>query len=384
MRRAAAPVLLFALMGCQDKPNATPRPVASAAPSPTRREPAAFATLTPPPFASARPPQAKDAPPQAWDAGKSVCAPSRESIAPRAGFRPGTTAQTTRRSYTLKDDGVLESAPKGDAVGKRLARARPGTKIAATSFGERAEHDIVVFLADQKTSDGIMLQAFASIDGLPPTRISEDGAGATSVDVAPRDKSAIVAYVDARSVMVPVHARVVEEKDGKPSVGKDAVLFIGGAPDPNVAGVLATSATAAYYVLPIARDLTTFGMAIVQIDDPPHEDANVTWSMYPYGLDPAPIAATRGTTPIQVARAVPRAPGLNAPRGIELGRIQDDGAFHSLGLVADGNAASWVGLDADGTAASWVGDANVAAPRSLLLRYTDGPNLASLTLACPP
>ncbi len=371
MRRAFPIVLtasaLLATVACKDKPDTVAMPTPTSSPRPSSPTPlATFSSPQP----SARPPQPPPPAPIAWDAGKSTCVPSKGTSEPRGTFRPGVTAQTAKRTYSLRDDGTLEAAAKGDAAGKPLARARPGTKIAATSFGD---HEIVVFLADHKTSEGVMLQAFASIDGQAPVRVSEDGAGATSVDVAPRDKSAIIAYIDARSVMVPVHARVVEEKDGKAALGKDTVVFIGGAPDPNVAGVLATSERAAYYVLPIARDLMSFGAAIVQIDDPPHEDAKVTWSMYPYGLDPAPIAATRGTTPIHLARVVPRAAGLNAPRGIELGKIQDDGAFHSLGLVSDGIAAAWVGIEPDPSAA-----------RALLVRYVDGPNLASQTLACPP
>jgi hypothetical protein len=365
-------VVAVGLASCQDKPatatgtaaatataTATGTATATAKATASATSAKAVATGTALPF---------DAGP--WDAGKAVCAPTKGTSAPRGTYRPGLTVTTARRTFTLQADGALEATMKGEGAGKTIARARPGTKLAATAFGE---HDVVVFLADQKTSEGVMLQAFASIDGQPAVRVSEDGTGATSVDVVTRDKKAVIAYIDARSVMVPVHARTVEDSGGKVQLGKDAVLFIGGAPDPNVAGTLATSATSAYYLLPIARDATSFGLAVIEIDDPPHEDAKVTWSMYPFGLDPAPIAGTRGTSPAYVARVVPRDGGLGAPHAIELGRIETGGAFHTLGLVADGIGATWLAMETD-----------PAAPRSPVLKYNDGANIVTSTLVCPP
>jgi hypothetical protein len=370
MRALVFLVSAVGLVSCKDKPTSTSTSTSTSTATSTSRS-TATATSTAISTSSAGV-RAMAVAPTPWDAGKSVCVPTKASSAPRGTYRAGATVQTTKRSFTLRDDGVLEVTPKGDGASKTasLARARAGGKIAATSFGE---HDIVVFLADQKTSEGLMLQAFASIDGQIPVRVSDDGAGATSVDVVTRDKKAVVAYLDARSVMVPVHARMVEDKDGKAQVGKDAVLFIGGAPDPSVGGTLATSANAAYYLLPIARDATSFGLAVIEIDDPPREDAKVTWSMYPFGLDPAPIAGTRGTSPAFVARVVPRDGGLGAPHAIELGRVDADGAFQTLGLVADGIGATWLGLETD-----------PASPRSPVLKYNDGANVITSTLVCPP
>jgi hypothetical protein len=371
MRRSCEiAVVVLGLVACRDKPAPSSGSAAAStvtAARPTAPPPAKSAGLPAPTAAAiAKPPPVV----VGWDAGKSACVASKDASSPRAGFRPGRNAETGKRNYALRDDGVLEASPKGEATAKTIARARAGTKIAAATFGD---HDMVVFLADQKTSEGVMLQAFASIDGQPPVRVSEDGAGATSVDVVALGDKAVIAFIDARSVMVPVHARMTETKDGRVVLGKDAVLFIGGAPDPNVAGILASTEKRAFYILPIARDATSFGMAIVDIDDPPHEDSRVTWSMYPFGLDPAPIAATRGVSPVTLARVVPRDAGLGAPHGIELGRIQDDGTFRTLGLVADGVGPTWLGLELD-----------PAAPKSLTLKYTDGANILTSTLVCPP
>ena len=62
----------------------------------------------------------------------------------------------------------------------------------------------------------------------------------------------------------------------------------------------------------------------------PVVDAPTAWSMYPNGLDPAPIAATRGVTPIRVARVRPVDARPDSPRDVtEIGKLDDKGAHSS-------------------------------------------------------
>jgi hypothetical protein len=280
-------------------------------------------------------------------------------------FPTAGCAATKNHLYCADPKGKIE---RRDAPWTVVANARPGTRPVATEFGD---HEIVAWLADRQTSEGVMLQAFASIDGAPPVRISEDGAGATSVDVAARGRAAIIGYVDARGAMAPVHARVVTDKNGKAELGKDAVIFLGGAPDPFVGGALGTTPDQAFFVLPIARDATTFGMAVIRIDDPPREDEPVTWAMYPHGLDPAPISVTHGIAPIRIARVVPTAAGPHAARAVELGRVDPSGAFASLGIVAERDTCTRVAL--------------VVEPQgTLLLLHDDGQEPALERLRCSP
>jgi hypothetical protein len=247
-------------------------------------------------------------------------------------------ADTDKHVYCMDAQGRIERRARAGTDAPRLvASGRPGTRIAAADV---AGHEVVLFLDNRKTSEGIVMQAFASIDGAAPARVSEDGAGATSVDVAPRGKAGIIAYVDARGAMAPVHARSLVDRYGALELGKDAVVFLGGAPDPFVAGVLATAGDRAYFLLPIAKEASTFGMAIVTIDDPPRDDEPVTWSMYRAGLDPAPIAATRGAGPIRVARVQPRAIGLGVPRDLELGTITAQATFATYGFITENSAVA--------------------------------------------
>jgi hypothetical protein len=247
--------------------------------------------------------------------------------------RVWTCAETQNHVYCIEPQGRIERRARGRAEPPRVvASGRPGTRISAADV---AGHEVLAFLDDRKTSEGILLTAVASIDGATPVRISDDGAGATSVDVAPRGSGGLVAYVDARGAMTPVHVRTLSAHNDTLELGKDAVVFLGGAPDPFVAGALATGVDRAYFVLPIAKDASTFGMAIVALDDPPHDDEPVVWSMYPNGLDPAPVSATHGTEPIRVARVRPKEGALDAPRVVELGTLTKDGAFAAYDVVAE-------------------------------------------------
>ncbi len=240
------------------------------------------------------------------------------------------------------------SAP--DVPPKEVARSLPGATLSAADSNG---HAVVAFLAKRKTTEGVMTEAWAVIDDAPPLRISEDGAGATSVDVAPRGSGVIFAYVDARTAMTPVHARHASEKNGHLELGRDAVVFVGGAPDTHVAGVLGVSREAAFFVMPLAKDIATFGMAIIKLDDPPAVDEPVTWAMYPNGIDPAPIAATRDVSPIHLLRVVPSTNDPNGPRVVELGQIAASGDFRSLGAIAQPLQALYVSVAVDRFGAIW-------------------------------
>jgi hypothetical protein len=99
--------------------------------------------------------------------------------------------------------------------------------------------------------------------------------------------------------------------------------------------------------LPIAHDVS-FGLAVARIDGEPKTDAPVVWSDYKNGLDPAPIAATSGGTSSIVARIVPLDAKAGAPRAIELGRIDDKGAFASYGMIGTQGNPTEVAIAADG------------------------------------
>src|SRR5439155_8774936 len=88
------------------------------------------------------------------------------------------------------------------------------------------------YVRDRMTTEGNMSEGYVETDDGTESRLSEDGAGATSVALAPRGEGAIAVYVDARRAMTPVHARTLAVSP-KLALGKDAVLFVAGTAETN-------------------------------------------------------------------------------------------------------------------------------------------------------
>jgi hypothetical protein len=107
-------------------------------------------------------------------------------------------------------------------------------------------------------------------------------------------------------------------------------------------------------LLPIFKDTTTFGLAAIRIDERPRDDAEVTWSTYPGGLDFAPVAATSGASPMRVLRVRPASSEATAKKVLELGEITDNGAWKPLCAVAERASFNDVSLLADRFGTLWI------------------------------
>jgi hypothetical protein len=222
---------------------------------------------------------------------------------------------------------------------------------AATLSGS---HALVAYLANRKAAGVVVSEAYAVVDDAPPVRISEEGSGATAVSVVPRDPGIVVMLVDGRAAMTPVHARNLGLKDGRLEVGADAVAFVGGGAERHTSGVLAGGGSGGVFALvPVAGE-AGFGAVAVHLGDPPAVEEKTTWSMYPNGLDPAPIAATTGSSPIRVARLRPIDVRPDAPRGVELGKLEDSGAFVPYGMIATTGRVSALEVATDTARALWI------------------------------
>jgi hypothetical protein len=106
-------------------------------------------------------------------------------------------------------------------------------------------------------------------------------------------------------------------------------------------------------------------MAAIPVADPPKDDAQPVWSLYPNGLDPAPVEGTvqaedaRAGAAAWVARLRPTERAVGSPRVLELGRLDAAGAFASLGVIATGKRITDLAIASDPFGAVWVlyGDA---------------------------
>jgi hypothetical protein len=240
---------------------------------------------------------------------------------------------------------------RGDQ-GSVVAHARAGTDIAAVAVGSRA---VLAYLAERTTSEGVVREAWLVVDGGQPVRISEDGSGATFVDLALRGKGLVAMTIDARVAMTPAHARPVALDGDKVILGSDAVVFVGGSAERHNAGALAVAKDgSAFELVAVADGAAAFGLAAIRLDDPPREDEPVVWSLYPNGLDPAPVAATHGGTSMFVARVRPRTAEPKAQRLLEIGTLSREGAFASGCIIDAATFIKDVELDLDRQGALWV------------------------------
>jgi hypothetical protein len=274
--------------------------------------------------------------------------------------------------FCMDSQGAITRTPRSGGVGAVVGKGRPGSRIAAATLA--GSHPILAYLAERKTPEMVLSEAFASVDGAPPVRISEEGSGATVVALAETGAGVVSMLLDGRAAMTPVHARLLGLAGGQLEVGNDAVVFVGGGAERQTAGILATGAETPsggplFALVPVAGE-SGFGMASVHLGHPPVTDEKTVWSGYPNGLDPAPVAATIGVSPIRVARVRPIEARADSPRGIELGKLDDDGGFTSYGMMATMGRPLSVELAFD-------------AARTLWIYYTDAAGSWLERRACP-
>lgn len=251
--------------------------------------------------------------------------------------------------------GLVQRTTLGATDTLPVAKGRPGTRFSAAALGEA--HAVVATLDSRRTTEGETMQAFVTLDDREPVRLSEDGAGATTVHLVRRGIGVLAVYIDARAAMLPLHARAMSLQGENLALANDTVVFIGGPPERGIDFAVAPAGRAVFALLPMPRETATFGMAAVPIDDPPKTDVEAVWSMYPNGLDPAPIAsATRALDggPIWVARVRPKDAPPASPRVLELGRLSTTGTFTAVGTIAEGRSVTHVALTTDGHGAIWV------------------------------
>jgi hypothetical protein len=227
-----------------------------------------------------------------------------------------------------------------------------GSPIAAAPIA--GNHLVYAFLADRKTSEGATTLAFIGFDDATPALLSEDGAGATFVSLAPRGDGVIATYIDARRVLTPVHARLLSAPDAL-VLGPDAVVFVGSGTSGRTPAAFARGSTGFEHVLlPMDKDDKSFGMAAIHIEEKPRDDAATTWHLYPAAVERPVVAATQGTSPIRVVHTRPASAEPNAKIVLELGELDGAGAFTPLCVVAEGKAFADPSLLVDATGSLWI------------------------------
>jgi hypothetical protein len=248
--------------------------------------------------------------------------------------------------------GAVHRTTREGGSSRLVASSRTGSRIAAAALA--GSHTALGYLASRQTSEGWVSEAWLAVDDEAPVRLSEDGSGATSLVLAPRKASVVALAVDARAALTALHVRPVTF-ESQAVLGEDVVVFVGGPGDHRTAGaIVLPPAGQGWALLPIAKDIGSFGMAIVRLDEPARVDEPVLWSMYPNGIDPAPVASATETGKTWIARVRPQGPEPGSTRVLEMGTLATDGAFAAQEVVASAAKMTDVALAADAHGTLWV------------------------------
>ena len=135
--------------------------------------------------------------------------------------------------YCPDTSGAIHRTHGSGEVDTIVAQSRPGTPIAAAPLGDT--NIVLAYVRENTTSEGAVREGMVPLNDGPPVRLSEEGSGATSIELVERDYQIIALTVDARVAMTPTHV-VLRVQGGKLDVGKDAVIFVGGPAERHTTG----------------------------------------------------------------------------------------------------------------------------------------------------
>ncbi len=243
-------------------------------------------------------------------------------------------------AYWIRAGKLLRHAVDGGDKPEVLASdARDGTRVASAPDGKPPA---VAYIAHGAGG----LRAHLWVQGSGTIDISPDAAGANSIALARTDSGLVAVSLAGRTAMSPVHARTITFDGNKPKLGKDVVVWVGGASQPlTELSAVAAPDSDVWAFLPLERDITRFGLARIDVGTRPTMNATVTWRAFPNGLDPAPLATARvcGKAVVLYTRPAEATPG--SPQELHLAALDGDklgapvlvaraGAFSNVSVAA--------------------------------------------------
>lgn len=259
------------------------------------------------------------------------------------------------RAYWVSHGRLVRRAVSGGALEVLEHDARDGTRVAAPEGARASEPVSVAYIASAK--DG-SLKARLWVDGAGVRDLTPEAAAGSSVALAAQGASLMALSIEARTGMTPVHAREITWRGNTPQLSPDVVIWVAGPAESitEIAAVGAAGGSVSAFI-PLARDITRFGLATLAVGATPGMSTPVVWRAYPNGLDPAPLAAGMLCGRPAVLYAKPIDPKPFAPQDLELAFV-DGGALGAPVLVASAAQFLNVSFASVGDAAliAYVGD----------------------------
>jgi hypothetical protein len=206
--------------------------------------------------------------------------------------------------------------------------AQNGTRVAVPKgIASNQQPASVAYIARNPDDPAATIAKLWS-EGLPPLNLTPAGAAATSVALAYCPNGLTAWSMEGRTGMTPVHARELRFQDGSRQLLEDRVVWVGGASQPFSELValpspaMSNGAGPARAVLATEQDVSHFGLLTLTLSNTP--ESQVSWSLYPNGVDPAPVAAGELCGRTVVARVKPQSAQGATPQELELLNADDD------------------------------------------------------------
>lgn len=192
-----------------------------------------------------------------------------------------------RRALSPKGDiGALEVLARDAHDGTRVAVpiVPPGKKL--------AKIPATVAYVVRPPKEDAPLVAKLWTEGAASEVLTAEGNSTHSVSLVGTDDGVLAVSVQARMAITPVHARRVRFASGKPLIGDDVVVWVGGGIQSlTEMAVLPDGDHDLWGFLPHEKSIQEFGLARLDIGMSPDMDTETTWILYPNGIDPAPVSA---------------------------------------------------------------------------------------------
>lgn len=196
--------------------------------------------------------------------------------------------------------------------------AQNGTRVAVPQGipGATLPHS-VAYIAKSPEDPQVTIAKLWS-ESSPPLNLTPAGAAASSVALTSIGNDVIAWSMEGRTGMSPVHAREVRFQGNSPQLQEDRVVWVGGASQPfsEIVALPAGPELPARALLATEQDVSHFGLLTLTLTV--GAESQPSWSLYPNGIDPAPVAAAQMCGHSVIARVKPQSAQGATPQELEL------------------------------------------------------------------
>lgn len=236
-----------------------------------------------------------------------------------------------KRAYWISDHKLLTADLDEQGVASTpqvlATDAQNGTRVAVPAGTPNNQKLTSVAYIARSPDDPQTTIAKLWSEGVPLLNLTPAGAAATSVALAYTPDGLIAWSMEGRTGMTPVHARELRFPDGSRQLLEDRVVWVGGASQAfselvALPAKVAAPGGTARAVLATEQDVSHFGLLTLTLSGAPESQAS--WSLYPNGIDPAPVTSGELCGRTVIARVKPQSAQGATPQELELLSADDD------------------------------------------------------------